>query len=179
MTLSYSLSYLETIWVHPTRRQKFANTVQPHWTQDLTPRHREQTHFKKGLPYVDISKMHVCTSAWHRICQIRMASSNINTRKLNFPLFRSGFHHWSPSMKNSLNFLLLFNLEHISILINCDCDEHCPAFCILEDAEWKCYEVSQTGLLSVCWATPIAVVLLQRYEHLCNSGDRTFWDCYS
>ena len=168
MTLSYSLAYLETIWVHPTRRQKFANTVQPHWTQDLTPRHREQTHFKRGFLcwYIQNAcvlirmKPHVRISAWHRICQNRMASSN--TRKLNFPLFRSGFHHWSPSMKNSLNFLLLFNLEHISILINCDCDEHCPAFCILEDAEWKCYEVSQTGLLSVCWSSPITVVPLQR-----------------
>ena len=40
MTLSYNLAYLETILVHPTRRQSFANTVQPHWTQDLTPRHK-------------------------------------------------------------------------------------------------------------------------------------------
>ena len=37
MTLSYNLGYLETILVHPTRRQRFANTVQSRWTQDLTP----------------------------------------------------------------------------------------------------------------------------------------------
>ena len=30
MTLSYNLAYLETIIVHPTRLQSFANTVQPH-----------------------------------------------------------------------------------------------------------------------------------------------------
>ena len=30
MTLSYNLAYLETILVHPTRRQSFANTVQLH-----------------------------------------------------------------------------------------------------------------------------------------------------
>ena len=40
MTLSFNLAHLETILVHPTRRQSFANTVQPHWTQDLTPRHK-------------------------------------------------------------------------------------------------------------------------------------------
>ena len=38
MTLSYNLAPLKTILVHLTRRQIFANTVQPHWTQDLTPR---------------------------------------------------------------------------------------------------------------------------------------------
>ena len=37
MTLSYDLAYLETILVHPTKRQNFANTVQPHRLQDLTP----------------------------------------------------------------------------------------------------------------------------------------------
>ena len=30
MTLSYNLAYLETILVHPNRRQSFANTVQPY-----------------------------------------------------------------------------------------------------------------------------------------------------
>ena len=30
MTLSYYLGYLETILVHPTTRQSYANTVQPH-----------------------------------------------------------------------------------------------------------------------------------------------------
>ena len=34
-----------TILVHPTRRQSFANTVLPHWTQDLTPRHIVKHHF--------------------------------------------------------------------------------------------------------------------------------------
>ena len=43
MTLSYNLAYLETILVHPNRRQSFANTVQPYWTQDLTPRHTEKS----------------------------------------------------------------------------------------------------------------------------------------
>ena len=37
MTLSYNLAYLETILVHPTRRQIFANTVQLNCTSDLTP----------------------------------------------------------------------------------------------------------------------------------------------
>ena len=38
MKLEYNLAYLEIILVHPTRRQSFANTMQPHLTQDLTPR---------------------------------------------------------------------------------------------------------------------------------------------
>ena len=38
MTLSYNLAYLEIILVHPTRHQSFANTMQLHLTQDLTPR---------------------------------------------------------------------------------------------------------------------------------------------
>ena len=38
MILSYNFGYL--IFVQPVRRQNFANTVQPHWTQDLTCRHK-------------------------------------------------------------------------------------------------------------------------------------------
>ena len=38
MTLKYNLAYLEIILVHPTRRKSFVNTMQPHLTQDLTPR---------------------------------------------------------------------------------------------------------------------------------------------
>ena len=49
---------------HPTRRQSFANTVQPHWTQDLTPCHTWMVSVLTAVWLMTILNTRLCR--WQR-----------------------------------------------------------------------------------------------------------------